>query len=39
MAPRYRVTLTKEERKNLGVLSTTGRRAARTILYARIAIA
>jgi len=35
MAPRYRVTLTKEERKDLGILSTTGRRAARTILYAR----
>ena len=35
MAPRYKITLTKEERKNLAVLSTTGRRAARTILYAR----
>jgi len=35
MAPRYKVTLTKEERKDLEKLSTTGRRAARTILYAR----
>ena len=35
MAPRYKVTLTKEERKDLKILSTTGRRAARTILYAR----
>ncbi len=35
MAPRYRVTLTKEERKELEILSTTGKRAARTVLYAR----
>ena len=35
MAPRYKVTLTKEERKDLEILSTTGRRAARTVLYAR----
>lgn len=35
MAPRYRVTLTKEERKDLEVISTKGKRAARTVLYAR----
>jgi len=35
MAPRYRVTLTKEERKELEDISTKGKRAARTILYAR----
>ena len=35
MAPRYRVTLTKEERQNLESISTKGRRAARTVLYAR----
>jgi hypothetical protein len=35
MAPRYRVTLTKEERKALEVVSTKGKRAARTVLYAR----
>ena len=35
MAPRYRVTLTKEERKELEAISTKGKRAARTILYAR----
>ena len=35
MAPRYRVTLTKEERKELEAISTKGRRAARTVLYAR----
>ncbi len=35
MAPRYKVTLTKEERKDLEVISTKGKRAARTILYAR----
>jgi hypothetical protein len=35
MAPRYRVTLTKEERKNLEAISTKGKRAARTVLYAR----
>lgn len=35
MAPRYRVTLTKEERKYLEEISTKGKRAARTVLYAR----
>jgi len=35
MAPRYRVTLTKEEREELEAISTKGRRAARTVLYAR----
>ncbi len=35
MAPRYRVTLTKEERDDLNVISTKGKRAARTVLYAR----
>ena len=35
MAPRYRVTLTKEERKELEAISTKGIRAARTVLYAR----
>ncbi len=35
MAPRYKVTLTAEERKNLETLSTKGKRAARTVLYAR----
>jgi len=35
MAPRYRVTLTKEERKDLVAISTKGKRAARTVLYAR----
>ena len=35
MAPRYRVTLTSEERKDLETLSTKGKRAARTVLYAR----
>ena len=35
MALRYKVTLTKEERKDLEILSTTGRRAARTVLNAR----
>ena len=35
MAPRYRVTLTNEERKDLETLSTKGKRAARTVLYAR----
>ena len=35
MAPRYRVTLTEEERKELEAISTKGKRAARTILYAR----
>ncbi len=35
MAPRYRITLTKEEREELEAISTKGRRAARTVLYAR----
>ena len=35
MAPRYKVTLTKEEREELEELSTKGKRAARTVLYAR----
>ncbi len=35
MAPRYRVTLTKEEREELEAISKNGRRAARTVLYAR----
>ena len=35
MAPRYRVTLTEEERKELTAISTKGKRAARTVLYAR----
>ena len=35
MAPRYRVTLTKEERKELEAISTKGKRAARTVWYAR----
>ena len=35
MTPRYRVTLTKEEREELEFLSTTGKRAARTVMYAR----
>lgn len=35
MAPRYKVTLTKEEREELTAISTKGKRAARTILYAR----
>jgi hypothetical protein len=35
MAPRYRVTLTKEEREYLEKISTKGKRAARTVLYAR----
>ena len=35
MAPRYRITLTKEERTELETISTTGKRAARTVLYAR----
>lgn len=35
MAPRYRVTLTKEERDELNIISTKGKRAARTVLYAR----
>lgn len=35
MAPRYKVTLTEEERIELEEISTKGRRSARTILYAR----
>ena len=35
MAPRYRVTLTTEEREMLEQMSTTGVRAAKTILHAR----
>jgi len=35
MAPRYRVTLTEEEREELKAISTKGKRAARTVLYAR----
>ncbi|MCK5794519.1 MAG: IS630 family transposase [Anaerolineales bacterium] len=38
MAPRYRVTLTKEERTELEAISTKGKRAARTVLYARALI-
>ena len=35
MVPRYRVTLTAEERERLESLSTTGVRAAKTVLHAR----
>lgn len=35
MAPRYRVTLTQEERKELEKISSKGKRAARTVRYAR----
>jgi len=35
MAPRYRVTLSKDERDYLEEISTKGKRAARTVLYAR----
>lgn len=35
MAPRYRVTLTEEERELLEVISKKGKRAVRTVLYAR----
>ncbi len=35
MAPRYRVTLTKEERKELDAISSKGKRAVRTVLAAR----
>ena len=35
MAPRYRITLTLEERQELEVIFKTGRRAAKTILHAR----
>jgi len=34
MAPRYRVTLTQEERQELEAISTKGKRAARTIIHA-----
>ena len=33
MAPRYRITLTVEERKELEVIFKTGRRSAKTILH------
>ena len=35
MAPRYRVTLTADERIELENISTKGKRAAQTVLYAR----
>jgi hypothetical protein len=35
MAPRYRITLTTEEGQELKNISTKGKRAARTVLYAR----
>jgi len=35
MAPRYRVTLTAEERRELQDLSTKGKRAVQTVLFAR----
>jgi hypothetical protein len=35
MAPRYKVTLTKEERQELEAISTKGKRSARTVLYSR----
>lgn len=35
MAPRYKVTLTKDERQDLQAISTKGKRAARTVLHAR----
>lgn len=35
MAPRYRVTLTPEERTDLEAISSKGKRAARTVLNAR----
>jgi len=35
MAPRYRATLTKDERDYLESISTKGKRAARTVIYAR----
>ncbi len=35
MAPRYRVTLTNEEWKELETILTKGKMAARTLLYAR----
>jgi hypothetical protein len=35
MAPRYKVILTKEERKDLEAISTKGKRAARTVYMAQ----
>lgn len=35
MVPRYRVTLTQEERNDLEAISTKGKRAARTVLCSR----
>ena len=35
MAPRYRITLTLEERQELEIIFKTGKRAAKTILHAR----
>jgi hypothetical protein len=35
MAPRYKVTLTQEERTELEAVSSKGKKAARTVLYAR----
>ncbi len=35
MAPRYKVTLTKEERNELEAISTKGTRAARTVISSR----
>jgi hypothetical protein len=35
MAPRYKVTLTEEERNELEAISTKGTRAARTVISAR----
>ena len=35
MAPRYRVTLDREERQELEAISSKGKKAARTVLYAR----
>jgi transposase len=35
MAPRYKITLTKNERHELEAISTKGKRAARTVLYSR----
>lgn len=35
MAPRYKVTLTDEERSELQLMTTTGIRAAKTVMHAR----
>lgn len=35
MAPRYKVTLTKDLRHELEAISTKGKRTARTVLYSR----